>query len=236
MDKIYPLVARNLARVRERMAAAAESAGRSPDDVRLVGITKYVTSREIAALVAAGCTHLGESRPQQLWQRAEECRSLGVPLTWHLVGHLQRNKVLRTLEYRPFLHGVDSERLLVALEENAARENLCPSLLIEVNCSGEAAKHGFTPDEARAVFSTLANYSHLDIRGLMTMAAYDCSPSEAARSFALLRQLRDDLAARLPESASLPELSMGMSGDFEIAIAEGATLVRVGSALWKDVV
>src|SRR5690606_11127833 len=104
-------VARNLDKVRQRIAAASSTAGRHESEVRLVGITKYVTSREIAALAAVGCTDLGESRPQQLWQRADECQSLGTTLKWHLVGHLQRNKVARTLEYRPLIHGVDSMRL-----------------------------------------------------------------------------------------------------------------------------
>src|SRR5690606_8694973 len=107
MTPLESIVARNLAQVRQRIAAAAAKGGRAERDVRLVGITKYVTSREIAALVAAGCTDLGESRPQQLWQRADECRSLAADLRWHLVGHLQRNKVARSLCHSPLIHGVD---------------------------------------------------------------------------------------------------------------------------------
>jgi pyridoxal phosphate enzyme (YggS family) len=236
MERLKSTVARNLAAVRERIARAAERAGRSPSNVRLVGITKYVTSREIAALVDVGCTDLGESRPQQLWQRAEECQSLGVPLQWHLVGHLQRNKVSRTLEVKPVLHGVDSERLLATLEAEAAQQGVRPTVLVEVNCSGEAAKHGFSPDELRRFAPNLAQFKQLEIRGLMTMAAYDAPASQVAATFATLRRLRDELRTQLPSGFTLPELSMGMSGDFEIAIAEGATMVRVGSALWEGIV
>lgn len=235
MESLQSLVTRNLADVRERIARAAESVGRAPSEITLVGITKYVTSREIAALVDAGCTHLGESRPQQLWQRVEECQSLGATLHWHLVGHLQRNKVSRTLEYNPILHGTDSERLLATLDTEAAHQGRRPSVLIEVNCSGEAAKHGFSPDEVRQLVDTLGKYSHLDLRGLMTMAANDASSHEVAATFATLRELRDEMVPRLPPAITLHELSMGMSGDFEIAIAEGATMVRVGSALWEGV-
>ncbi len=236
MPPLEPIVARNLERVRERMAAAAAKAGRSAADVRLVGITKYVTSREIATLVEAGCTDLGESRPQQLWQRADECRSLEADLQWHLVGHLQRNKVARSLEYQPLFHGVDSVRLLTAIDVEAGRLGRRAELLIEVNCSGEEAKHGFSPAEFEDLAPRLGDYSHLDIRGLMTMARYEATGEEAARSFSELRQLRDRWAPQLPAHVQLKELSMGMSGDFEIAIAEGATMVRVGSALWEGIV
>jgi PLP dependent protein len=235
METLQSLVVRNLADVRERIARAAESVGRGPSEITLVGITKYVSSREIAALVDAGCTHLGESRPQQLWQRAEKCRSLASRLQWHLVGHLQRNKVGRTLQYNPILHGVDSERLLAALDTEAAQQGVRPPLLLEVNCLGEAAKHGFSPDGLRNVVDTLVKYPHLEIHGLMTMAAHDAPSHEVATTFATLRKLRDELAPRLPPTITLHELSMGMSGDFEIAIAEGATMVRVGSALWQGV-
>jgi PLP dependent protein len=236
MDRLQSLVTRNLADVRERIAKAAESTGRAPSEITLVGITKYVTPREIAALVDAGCTHLGESRPQQLWQRVEECQSLASTLQWHLVGHMQRNKVSRTLQYNPLMHGVDSERLLAALDSEAAKQGIRPSVLIEVNCSGEAAKHGFSPDEVRRLVDSLGEYPQLDIRGLMTMAAHDAPTAAAASTFASLRHLRNEVAPLLPPTITLPELSMGMSGDFEIAIAEGATMVRVGSALWEGVV
>jgi PLP dependent protein len=243
-------IADNLARVQERIARAAESAGRRPDEITLVGVTKYVGSREAEQLIAAGCHDLGESRPQELWKKHGEVASPGLSLSksatvspasvptvnWHLIGHLQRNKIARTLPLVTLIHSVDSERLLAAINEAqaTAADNPPPiNVLLEVNTSGEAAKHGLAPKEVEPLLATAPNYPHITIRGLMTMAALEGGESVAARNFASLRNLRDQLQPNTPNCVSLNELSMGMSDDFEIAIKEGATIVRVGSALWK---
>lgn len=222
----------NLARVRERVATAAERAGRRAEDVTLVGVAKYVSAAATAALVRAGCRDLGESRPQQLWDKAEsdELRSLDV--RWHMIGHLQRNKVARTVPLVSLVHSVDSPRLMRAIDGSAADCGKRQAVLLEVNTSGDDAKHGFTPGGLKEFVAQLDDYRHVEVRGLMTMAAGDRSLDSAAANFADLRNLRDELAAG---GIDLPELSMGMSGDFEVAIAEGATLVRVGSALWEGV-
>jgi PLP dependent protein len=230
-------IADNLHRVQERIARAAESAGRKANDITLVGVTKYVGPREAADLVTAGCLDLGESRPQELWKKHEELRALGsdTPVRWHLVGHLQRNKVARTLPLITLIHSVDSERLLAAIHEAhaAAGDNQPPtSVLLEVNTSGETAKQGLGLDDVEPLLAAAPNYPHVAIRGLMTMAALEGGPTVAAQNFASLRELRDRLKPNAPSCATLDELSMGMSGDFEIAIREGATIVRVGSALW----
>ena len=229
----------NLLRVRERIAGAATAAGRSPDDVTLVGVTKYVGASQAAELVAAGCTDLGESRPQQLWDKVGEVASSfgeragasSPPVRWHLIGHLQRNKVRHTLPLVSLIHSVDSERLLAAIDNEGV--NPPQRVLLEVNTSGEAAKHGLAPDEVEPLLAAAPRFPHVAICGLMTMAALEGGPAVASGNFAALRELRDRLRAAAPDSVSLDELSMGMSGDFEVAIREDATIVRVGSALWE---
>ena len=224
-------IADNLKRVRERIATAAKRADRSADDVTLVAVTKYVGLPEVRALVAAGCYELGESRPQALWEKAAE--PLG-PVHWHLVGHLQRNKVRRTLrEEVVLIHSVDSERLLRTIDETAAELGRPVPVLLEVNTSGEEAKHGWSPDALRLALPTFGNYAHVEIRGLMTMASRTGGADVARQNFAALRRLRDELRGATPEGVTLDELSMGMSGDLEAAIAEGATIVRIGSALFE---
>lgn len=227
-------IADNLRRVRERIASAAESAGRIADDITLVGVTKYVGPREAAELAAAGCTDLGESRPQELWSKADALPKV----CWHLVGHLQRNKVRRTLPLVSLIHSVDSVRLLAAINEahQEAGDNQPPvRVLLEVNTSGESAKHGLEPSDVEPLLAMGARYPRVAICGLMTMAALEGGQNVAARNFASLRELRDRLKVIAPECVRLEELSMGMSGDFEVAIREGATIVRIGTLLWEDI-
>lgn len=228
---IAQLIADNLARVQEGIAHAATSAGRSPDDVQLVGVSKYVGIEETAALLAAGCSILGESRPQQLWDKAEAPALANAK--WHLIGHLQRNKVRRTLPVVDLIHSVDSWRLLETIEACAAEINKPARVLLEVNCSGDAAKHGLTGDDLRRILPDLPTLKNVSVCGLMTMAALEGGETVAASNFAALRELRDDVQTECPPGIELRELSMGMSHDFEAAIREGATLVRVGSLLFE---
>jgi pyridoxal phosphate enzyme (YggS family) len=227
-------VAENLRRVQERIARAAERAGRNADESTLVGVTKYVGAGDAAELAAAGCRDLGESRPQELWKKAGEFAS-EIPIRWHLVGHLQRNKVARTLPLVSLIHSVDSERLLAAINEAraAGADNSPPvRVLLEVNTTSEAAKHGLAPDEVEPLVAAATRYPHVAIGGLMTMAALEGGEIVARQNFASLRKLRDRLQSNSPSCISLDELSMGMSDDFEVAIQEGSTIVRIGSILW----
>ena len=224
-------IAENVANVRERIAAAAVRSGRKPGNVTLVAVSKYVGPDAARALVAAGCHELGESRPQELWRKAESLSDEAI--RWHMIGHLQRNKIARTLPLVSLLHSGDSLRLLEAVQaENAAPGRVTPTLL-EINVSGDAAKHGFQPDEIEPLGDALTALTGVEIRGLMAMASLEGSPDDARREFARLRQLRDRLQAAWGDRFDLAELSMGMSGDFEIAIEEGSTLVRVGSRLFE---
>jgi hypothetical protein len=252
MADIAARIAENVSHIRGRIADAAARSGRAASDITLVAVTKYVSAAEVRDLVAAGCRELGESRPQQLWEKAAELADL--PIQWHLIGHLQRNKVRRTLPLVAMIHSVDSPRLLAAIdaecggagefsgvdataEHAAAGEPPRPfPILLEVNTSGETAKHGLQPGEVEPLLTELPRYRHVAVRGLMCMASLEGGPDAARRDFAALRQLRDRLRCRCPPGVALDELSMGMSGDFETAIEEGATIVRVGSALFEAVV
>lgn len=231
MNAISGRIAENLARVREQIAMAAQRSGRHASDITLLAVTKYVSVDVTARLVAAGCYDLGESRPQDLWSKAAQLSSASI--RWHLIGHLQRNKLRRTLPLVALLHSVDSTRLLEAIEFEAALAGRVPNVLLEVNISGDPTKTGLPVDELPALLDRAGQFANVRVRGLMGMASLEGGLDVARRDFARLRALRDRLAPGCPPWVSLSELSMGMSGDFEAAIEEGATIVRIGSALFE---
>ena len=225
----------NLAAVRERIAAAAIAAGREPDGVTLVAVTKYADDAQVRGLLGLGVRDLGENRPQQLVERAERFAE-DPPVRWHQIGQLQRNKVRKLLPAARLTHSVDSEKLLAAIDRVAGEEGPVfpdggPAVLLQANVSGEASKSGFAPDALRRLWERGPDrFPHVAVRGLMTLApAAEPGGVEAVARpvFAGLRELRDELGG----AGRLPILSMGMSGDFEAAIAEGATHVRLGSVL-----
>ncbi|HEX5442896.1 MAG TPA: YggS family pyridoxal phosphate-dependent enzyme [Pirellulales bacterium] len=229
MNELPPLV-HNLEPIRHRIADAARASGRTADAITLVAVTKYVDAAMARALADAGCLDLGESRPQELWRKAEALA--GCPVRWHLIGHLQRNKIARTLPLVSLVHSADSLRLIEAIETEAAGLTRRVPVLLEVNVSGEAAKHGFAPGDLAPLGQRLEQLAHVEVRGLMCMARRDSAADQSRREFEQLRKLRDRLRTLWPDRLKLNELSMGMSGDFEAAIAEGATLVRIGSSLF----
>jgi pyridoxal phosphate enzyme (YggS family) len=232
-----PDVAERLAGVRDRIAAACARAGRDAASVKLVAVCKRIALERVVAACAAGHWDLGENRIQEALPRqlelAEQLALASLPVErvrWHFVGHLQSNKAGKAAGAFTLLHAVASGRLVDRLETAAARADCRQPLLVEVNMSREPQKHGVAPAEAERLFERLLGCDHLEPRGLMTMARADAGEAELRRTFSDLRELAE--ALRSSTGLGLPELSMGMSGDFEAAIAEGSTLVRIGTALF----
>jgi hypothetical protein len=228
-------IAENFRRIEERVARAAEGCGRRASDVRIVGVTKYADAPAARALAAAGCRELGESRPQEL--RAKAAALADLPVVWHLVGHLQRNKIRLTRPHVGLIHSVDSLRLIESLDDAyGSAPGAVIEVLLEVRVSPDETKGGLSPDEVPAILDLLPRFPQVGVVGLMTMASREGGPAVARREFARLRELRDRWGGDYRDRVSLHELSMGMSGDFEEAIREGATIIRVGSALFEGAV
>lgn len=220
---------RNWRLVEDRLQAACRRSGRQRQEVTLVAVTKSVAAQVACLLTELGAFDLGENRPQQLWSKAAV---LPAAVRWHLIGHLQRNKIERSLPLVHLIHSVDSVRLLEALEQEAARQKRELRVFLEVNASGEASKHGFRPEEMPTLVPTISTLTHVHVVGLMTMAALQ-EPEKCRPTFARLRQLRDCLRTQLEPPHIVEHLSMGMSNDFEVAVEEGATHVRLGSVLFE---
>lgn len=223
-------------RVRARIAAAAARAGRSPDEVTLVAVTKTHPATTVREAVAAGLLDLGENRVQELAEKAAAVpgEADGGAVRWHLIGSLQRNKARDAVRYASLVHGVDSPRLAEALSAKAGDAERVLPVLVQVNVSGEASKHGVAPEVAHDLMAAVAEQPHLALVGVMGLAAPAEGAAETERivrpAFQRLRALFDTYAG--PHRDRLAVVSMGMSGDFEMAVEEGATHVRVGSALF----
>ena len=230
-DELRRRCGENLAALETRIAAVCQRAGRGVGEVTLIGVTKYVGADLTRMLVECGCRELAESRPQQVWDKAAALADLAP--RWHLVGHLQRNKVRRTLPVVSLVHTLDSLRLLTAIEAEAAVAGRPCDVLVEVNLTADPERSGCPEAEVPALVAAAAAASHVRLRGLMGMASHpDSAAADARREFARLREMRDRLAHDVPPEM-LRELSMGMSGDFVEAILEGSTMVRIGSALFE---
>lgn len=221
----------NLASVHDRIAAAARRSGREATAVRLVAVTKRCPVEWARELATLGHLDLGENYPQELWAKADALAEL--PVRWHLIGHLQTNKARRTAGRVAMIHGVDSLKLLRVLDELAREVPDLPRVCLQVNASAEASKHGWSAEGLLADAEAIAACRAIPVVGLMTMAALGTDAETARPAFARLRGLRDQLRSR--SGLVLDELSMGMSNDFETAVEEGSTLVRVGSALIEGV-
>lgn len=220
-------VAENLERVREQIARAAAKANRSVDDVELVAVSKTHEAEKVREAVEAGQTLFGESRVQEARVKIPDLPS---NLRWHFVGRLQKNKIRHALPLFELFHSVDSLDLARDMNRIADEEGLNPRVLLEVNVAGEGSKIGFAPDVLQAQMDALLGLPRLTIEGLMTIPPLAPEAEASRQYFVALRKLRDQFAAQF--RVTLPQLSMGMSGDFLEAIEEGATLVRVGTAIF----
>jgi pyridoxal phosphate enzyme (YggS family) len=215
--------------VLERIEAACARAGRRPGDVTLVAVSKTVPVARIRELLEEGQVAFGENRVQEALAKIPE---VGRGARWHLVGHLQRNKARHAVGAFEMIHSVDDLDLARELDRRAAAKGLVQPVLVEVNVAGEASKHGAAPEEVPALLEGIAGLAGLDLRGLMTVPPPVGRAEDARGWFASLRELRD--AGEQRTGRRLPELSMGMTDDFEVAVEEGATLVRVGRALFGE--
>lgn len=225
----YPQLSERLAEVRDRIATAQARAGREAEPVTIVAVTKTHPVEAARAALAAGVVDLAENRVQDLEEKVRQLAAENA--TWHLIGHLQRNKVRRALPLFELLHSLDSLRLAHELSRVANEEGRTVRALVQVNTSGEEAKGGFSSAEAVDAVGRLAELPALRLEGLMTMAPFDVGDSILRRTFGATRRLSEEVARQVP--AFRPEhLSMGMSGDYEIAVEEGSTIVRLGTVLF----
>jgi pyridoxal phosphate enzyme (YggS family) len=223
------LIAENLERVREQIANAATKSGRSIDDVELVAITKTHPAEKVREAVEAGQTLFGESRVQEARAKIPELPS---NIRWHFVGHLQKNKVRHALPLFEMMHSIDSLALAQDINRIAEEQGLYPRVLLEVNVAGEGSKFGFAPDHLSEQMETLLALPRLSIEGLMCIPPLAVESEDSRKFFVQVRKLRDSLEKQF--SVKLPQLSMGMTQDFPIGIEEGATLVRVGTAIFGE--
>lgn len=226
-------LSQNLQTINGRIARAAKKSGRDAADVTLVAVTKYVDASITRAMVQSGHCVLGESRPQVLWDKADELKDQAIQ--WHMIGNLQRNKARRTVPYCSLIHSVGSMRLLKTIDAIGGEIDRRVECLLEINISGEAAKHGLAADELEEALEQAAELENVQIKGLMAMASLAGDAEANRNEFAMLRELKNKYSGFSAENIWLHDLSMGMSRDFEAAIEEGATLVRIGSVLFEGV-
>ena len=228
-------VAENIARVRERIQVASSQAGRDANEITLMGVSKTVPAEDIREAYQAGLRHFGENRVQEFAEKVDGLRDLG-GAHWHRIGHLQTNKAARAVELFHAVDSVDSLKVAEKLNQAAGQAGKKLAVLIEVNVGGEAAKSGVAPGspELARLLSAAPQLEHLHVCGLMTVPPFMEDPQAARPYFRRLRELRDQLAVRELPSVRMEVLSMGMSHDFEVAIAEGSTCVRVGTAIFGE--
>lgn len=213
----------NLEAVRERMSAACQRAGRRPEEVTLIAVTKTVDPAAIETALQSGIRHFGENRVQEAEKKMEKLSHLDPRPTWHLIGHLQSNKIKPALKLFDIIHSIDSIGLAQELDRRAERRI---QALLQVNVAGEDTKNGFSPEEIQPAFNIISNLSGIEVKGLMTIAPLVEDAEKVRPVFRRLRELRDSL--------SLEHLSMGMTDDFEIAIEEGSTMIRIGRAIFGE--
>jgi pyridoxal phosphate enzyme (YggS family) len=221
-----------LERVRERIQKAADAGHRSVDTIRLIAVSKTVPAGPVEEAVAAGVTDLGENYIQEAREKINSLAAL--PVNWHFIGHLQSNKAKYAVRLFDLIHSVDSLKLANELDKYAKKVGKIQSVLIQVNIAKEDTKAGVFVENTRQLLQDLSRLENISIRGLMTMPPYFNAPEKVRPFFAALRELRDRINAEAIPNVALDELSMGMSGDFEAAIEEGATMVRIGTAIFGE--
>ncbi|MBW2544584.1 MAG: YggS family pyridoxal phosphate-dependent enzyme [Deltaproteobacteria bacterium] len=219
----------NIRRIREDIAEAALRSGREPSEVRLMAVTKTVDDDRILEAIEAGVDIMGENYVQEAKRKIEK---MDVDVEWHMIGHLQSNKAKYAVRLFDMVHSVDRTGLATELDRRSASAERVTNILIEVNVSGEESKSGVSADGATALVREISLFNNLSIRGLMTMPPWFDNPEDARPYFVALRELRDKIVAEDIKGVEMRELSMGMSGDYQVAVEEGATIVRIGTAIF----
>ena len=219
----------NIREIRENIAEAALRSGREPSEVRLMAVTKTVDDDRILEAIEAGVDIMGENYIQEAKRKIE---MMDVDVKWHLIGHLQSKKAKYAVRLFDMIHSVDRMKLAVELDRRSAAAGRVTDILVEVNVSGEESKNGISANEAPDLISQISLLDNLSIRGLMTMPPWFDDPEDARPFFVALRELRDKIIAEDIKGIEMRELSMGMSGDYRVAVEEGATIVRIGTAIF----
>lgn len=223
------MVKENLISVREKIDKACVRAGRRPEEVTLIAVSKTKPVELLGEAYEAGARNFGENKVQELTDKYE---ALPQDIRWHMIGHLQRNKVKYVVDKAALIHSVDSLRLAEEISREALRKNVEVNVLIEVNAAGEESKFGVTPEAAEVLIRQVAALPAVHVMGLMTIAPYVENPEENRKHFMCIRQLAVDIKAKNIDNVTMAVLSMGMTGDYEVAVEEGATCVRVGTGIF----
>jgi PLP dependent protein len=232
VSDLHAAIAERLTGIRARIAAAAARSGRPPEAVRLVAVSKTYPADRVIAAVAAGQLDFGENKVQEGLQKIADATDNRI--RWHVIGHLQSNKARKAAEAFHWIHAIDSVSLLRKIDEGAVAAKRRPKALVQVDLADEATKYGAAPDDLPAIFAAAAECAAVEVVGLMLLPPAVADPNDARSWFRRLVALRDGLLAADVPAGRLSELSMGMSHDFEVAIEEGATIVRIGSAIFGE--
>ena len=225
------MIKENLQEVERRICEACKRSGRDRSEVQLIAVSKTKPVSMIEEVYAEGIRRFGENKPQELRDKYEEMEK---DIKWHMIGHLQRNKVKYIVDKVAMIHSVDSLRLAETIEKEAAKKAVIVPILIEVNVAQEESKFGLKPEEVLPLIEQIADFSHIRIKGLMTIAPYVDNAEENREIFRELKKLSVDIAAKNINNVNMSVLSMGMTGDYMVAVQEGATMVRVGTGIFGE--
>lgn len=224
------MIKENLQTIRHRVEAACTKSGRNPDEVTLLGVSKTFSAELIREAVDAGVSEIGENYVQELLRKKEELTESGI--RWHFIGHLQSNKVKYVADWIHLIHSVDNAGLAREIDKRAAQSGRIIDVLVEVNTTGEQSKFGLRPEATADFVESIGGLENIRVSGLMTIGPFLPDPEDSRPAFSTLRQLRDEIARKKQHNAPMHHLSMGMTGDFEVAIDEGATIIRIGTAIF----
>ena len=234
LNELIKITEDRIAKVKEKIGDACAQAGRDPSEITLVGVSKVFPASHAIAAVKAGLKDLGENRVQELLPKYDTLKEEGLDPNWHLIGTLQKNKVKYIIGKTVLVHSVDSIELMAEINKRSAGSNIVTDLLLQANVSGEESKHGFEPDELKAALEASASMDNIRVRGMMTMAPIQQFEGQAQGVFAKTREIFDSLKPYVKDPQVWDRLSMGMSQDYEAAIREGSSIIRIGTAIFGD--